>query len=76
MKSREYGVIQTYNGAFCFIRPETGERDVFAHESELPDGIRRGDRVSFDLAPDTYKPGKMCAKTVRLEDEKGPSADA
>lgn len=28
------------------------------------------------LAPDTYKPGKMCAKTVRLEDEKGPSADA
>jgi cold shock CspA family protein len=74
MKSREYGTVATYNGAFCFIRPETGERDVFAHESELPNDIRRGDRVSFDLAPDAYKPGKMCAKQVRLEEEKASPA--
>jgi cold shock CspA family protein len=64
MKSREYGVIQTYNGAFCFIRPETGERDVFAHESELPDGIRRGDRVSFDLPRAGYV---QAGKNVRQD---------
>jgi cold shock CspA family protein len=69
LKSKEYGTVATYNGAFCFIRPETGDRDVFAHESELPDGIRRGDRVSFDLAPDTFKPGKMCATSVRFCDD-------
>jgi cold shock CspA family protein len=76
MRSRELGKISTYNGTYAFIQPDTGDKDVFAHESELPNDIRRGDRVSFSVSPDTYKPGKMCAKQVRVEDEKGPSADA
>jgi cold shock CspA family protein len=75
MKSRECGVITSYNGAFAFLRPDGAFRDVFAHESELPpEGVSRGDRVSFDLAPDAYKPGKMCAKQVRLEEEKASPA--
>jgi cold shock CspA family protein len=69
---RDYGTISTYNGTYAFIQPDTGDKDVFAHESELPDGISRADRVSFVVAPDPYKPGKMLARDVRLEDEKAP----
>jgi cold shock CspA family protein len=72
MRERDFGVISTYNGTYAFIQPDTGDKDVFAHESELPDIVRRGDRVSFTVAPDVYKPGKMCAKAVRVEDEKAP----
>jgi cold shock CspA family protein len=75
MKSREHGEIATYNGSYAFIRPDNCGRDVFAHESALPDGrIHCGDRVSFDVAPDPYKPGRMLARNVRFEDEEKPSA--
>jgi len=67
MKSREMGTVASFNGSYCWIKPDTAERDVFAHASELPEGrIHRGDRVEFDLAPDSFKPGKMCAKRVRF----------
>jgi cold shock CspA family protein len=73
MKSREFGEIATFNGTYAFIRPDAADRDVFAHESELTYApVHRGDRVSFGLAPDPYKPGKMLARDVRLEDEKAP----
>jgi cold shock CspA family protein len=72
MKERETGTVASYNGTFAFISRDDVERDIFAHESELPDGIQSGDRVSFDVAPDPYKPGKMLARDVRLEDEKAP----
>jgi cold shock CspA family protein len=68
MKAREHGSISTYNGSFAFLTPDSGERDVFAHVTELPETIQRGDRVSYNLAPDNFKPGKMCAKQVRLLD--------
>jgi cold shock CspA family protein len=68
MKSREHGTIATYNGTYAFITPDSGERDVFCHESELPDSpVRRGDRVSYDLAVDPYKVSKMLARNVRFE---------
>jgi cold shock CspA family protein len=73
MKSREYGTIATYNGTYAFIKPDAAEKDVFAHESELPsDSIHRGDRVSYDLVPDTYRPGRMKAARVRFVDESKP----
>ena len=70
MKAREYGKISSYNGVFGFITPERDDaRDVFTHESELTySPVHRGDRVSYDLAPDKFKPGKMCATQVRLVD--------
>jgi cold shock CspA family protein len=73
MKSREYGTIATYNGTYAFIKPDAAENDVFAHSSELlSDSIHRGDRVSYDLVPDTYKPGRMKAANVRLVDADKP----
>ena len=67
MKSREHGAIATFNGSYAFIKPDGADGDVFAHRSELPsDQIHRGDRVSFDVAPDPYKPGRMRAVQVRF----------
>jgi cold shock CspA family protein len=67
MKSRELGTIATYNGSYAFIRPDAVDKDVFAHSSELPsDSIHRGDRVSYDLMPDAFKPGRMRAVQVRF----------
>ena len=67
MKNREYGTVATWNGSYCFVTPDSGEKDVFCRASQLPtDKIHRGDRVSFDLAPDNYKPGRMCAKQVQI----------
>jgi cold shock CspA family protein len=76
MKERELGTVASYNGVFAFIRRDDVERDIFAHESELPDGIVRGDRVSFQVAQDPYKPGKMLARGVRLEDTETPPPPA
>jgi cold shock CspA family protein len=71
MRERETGTIVTHNATYAFIsRDDDDSKQVFAHESELPDAIHRGDRVSFVVAPDPYKPGKMLARDVRLEDEK------
>jgi cold shock CspA family protein len=75
MKSREYGTIATYSGVFGFIKPDDDAqtRDVFVHESELAySPVHRGDRVSYDLAPDPFKSGKMLARGVTLENEKAP----
>jgi cold shock CspA family protein len=74
MKSRELGTIASFNGSYAFIRrDEDDSKDIFAHSSELPsEDIRRGERVSFYVQPDQFKAGKMCAKQVRLEDEKAP----
>jgi cold shock CspA family protein len=68
MKERERGAVASYNGAYCFIRRDDDDsKDIFAHESELPKDICRGDRVSFDVAPDPFKIGKVLARAVRLE---------
>src|SRR4029434_9802727 len=69
MKSREYGVIATFNGSYAFIKPDSGDRDLFCHSSELPEKghIHRGQHVSYDVAPDKFKPGRCLARTVRFE---------
>jgi cold shock CspA family protein len=77
MKSRVLGRCVTFNGSYAFLRPIGGDgkvKDVFAHESSLPNGtISVGDKVTFDLAPDTYKPGRMRATNVTLVDgDRGP----
>jgi cold shock CspA family protein len=72
MRSREFGKVVTYNGTYAFLRPDGADRDVFAHASQLPDdGIHTGDRVTFDISPDPYKPGRMMATNVTFADEKG-----
>ena len=35
--------------------------------------FHRGDRVSYDVAPDIYKPGKMRAVGVQFVDLRGSS---
>jgi cold shock CspA family protein len=72
MKSREFGKVVTYNGTYAFLRPHGADRDVFAHSSQLPDGgVHTGDKDSFDVAPDPFKPGRMMAMNVTFADEKG-----
>jgi cold shock CspA family protein len=59
---------EKYNGSYAFIRRDDAEKDLFAHVSDSP--VYRGDKVSFVVAPDMTKPGKMLARDVRLEDER------
>jgi cold shock CspA family protein len=69
MKPREFGTIATYNCSYVFIKPDAADtKDVFAHASELPGPVHRGDRVSYDVAPDIYKPGKMRAVGAQFVD--------
>jgi cold shock CspA family protein len=74
MQDREYGEISTYNGSYAFIRRDADEKDLFAHMSQLKyDPVYRGDKVSFEVAPDMTKPGKFMAQDVRFEgEEKAP----
>ena len=72
MTDRDYGTVSTYNGSYAFITPDGEGKDVFAYKDELPGNVHRGDRVSYELAPDPYKPGKMLAKSVRFVDEGEP----
>jgi cold shock CspA family protein len=77
MKARMLGTCVSYNGSYAWLRPAEG-KDVFVHESEWPDGtIQVGDKCTFDVAPDHYKPGRFRAMNVRLVDgdDKKPSDD-
>jgi hypothetical protein len=62
----------TFNGSDAFLRPVGGgrqDKDVFAYVDELPNGtISVGDKATFDLMPDPYKPVRMRAANVRLVD--------
>jgi cold shock CspA family protein len=65
------GKVAFWNGnSYGFVRPAIGGEDLFFHinEVELPDGweIRKGDRVTFSVANDRYKNGKMLATNVRF----------
>jgi cold shock CspA family protein len=50
------------SGIWGFIRPDDRSPDVFF----LNPGIRRGDRVTFDLRPSTRKPGQFEAINIRV----------
>ena len=63
------GTIKTYHSdrAFGFIRPDSGDTDVFFHLKSCPPGVipEAGARVSFNLAPD-QRSGKLQAVSVKV----------
>lgn|GEM_PF-1634214 len=78
MKARVLGRCVTFNGSYAFLRPIGGgkqDRDVFAYVDELPNGtINVGDKCTFDVMPDPYKPKRMRATNVVLvDDDKKPA---
>ena len=72
MKARVLGRCVTFNGSYAFLRPLGGEgKDVFAHVSELPDGtLSVGDKVTFDVTADPFKPRRLRATNITLVEDK------
>jgi cold shock protein len=65
---RKQGEVEFWNGtSYGFIRSDAGQSDVFFHVTELPEGqsVKRGDRVTFDIERDKFKPDKTSAVRVR-----------
>jgi cold shock protein len=61
---------------FGFITPDEaagGKSDVFFHHSSVQDGrideYREGDRVSFEVEPDSRDPSRSRARDVRRVSE-------
>ncbi len=50
---------------FGFIAPSDGSKDIFVHKNDIPEGLRDGDRVEFEVAPEAKGPK---AKNVKLLD--------
>jgi cold shock CspA family protein len=76
MKARTLGTCVSYNGSYAWLRPTDGGKDCFVHESEWPDGtISVGDKCTFDLVPDKYKPGRFRATNVQLVGEEKQTDD-
>lgn len=67
MSDRDHGVIVHWNTrGYGFIRPDSAERDVFFHASEVGDAEPRiGERVSYEAVTDRLQ--RPCAKQVRFE---------
>ncbi|CAE7176685.1 unnamed protein product, partial [Symbiodinium microadriaticum] len=71
---RSQGTVSNWDGekGFGFIKPDSGDKDLFVHFSSLPRNyqrggdstLRQGDRVTFVEAFDDAK-GKSCAKNVQ-----------
>ena len=63
------GTVKWFNGqkGYGFIQPEDGTKDVFVHISAVEragmDGLREGQKVSFDL--ETGRQGKTSAVNLR-----------
>lgn len=45
------GTVKFFNDTkgFGFITPDSGEKDVFVHVSNLAEEINEGDKVSYDV---------------------------
>lgn len=73
---RSQGTVSNWDGekGFGFIKPDSGDKDLFVHFSSLPRNyqrggdstLRQGDRVTFVEAFDDAK-GKSCAKNVQVD---------
>jgi len=64
------GTVKWFNGqkGYGFIQPDTGGKDVFVHISAVEkagyDGLREGDKVTYDMISDR---GKESAGNLRLK---------
>jgi CspA family cold shock protein len=72
---RDYGQIIFWSNDrhYGFLRPDSGERDIFVHGSAFPggerEGVRIGDRISYTVGADR-RPGRearTCAVDARIE---------
>ena len=69
MTDKLQGEVAFWNGnSFGFIKPDTGDQDVFFHVSDLPPqkSVQRGDRVTFGIEPDPKKPSRSRAVKVQV----------
>jgi CspA family cold shock protein len=64
------GTVKWFNGqkGYGFIQPDGGGKDVFVHISAVEkaglDGLREGDKVTFDIVPNK---GKESAENLRVQ---------
>jgi cold shock protein len=68
-ENRIQGEVVFFNGnSFGFIKPDSGDEDVFFHVSDLPphQSVQRGDRVTFGIERDPKKPSRSRAVKVQL----------
>ena len=65
------GTVKFYNDqkGYGFIAPDNGSTDVFVHATALEragiNGLREGDKVSFDTAKD-QRSGKTAVNTIEM----------
>lgn len=64
----DQGIVAFWNGAsFGFIKPDRGGSDVFFHVTELNgQNIKRGQRVSYTVAPGQRNPTRFRAVQVQV----------
>ena len=66
----ENGTVKFYNDqkGFGFIQPDNGDKDVFVHATALEragiQGLREGQKVSFDTAEDR-RSGKVAVNNIQ-----------
>ena len=64
------GTVKWFNGqkGYGFIQPDGGGKDVFVHISAVEkaglDGLREGDKVTFDIVPNK---GRESAENLRVQ---------
>jgi CspA family cold shock protein len=64
------GTVKWFNGqkGFGFIKPESGDKDVFVHISAVEragmSSLNEGQKVSFDIVADS-RSGKSAAENLR-----------
>jgi cold shock protein len=64
------GTVKFYNDQKCFgfIQPDNGDKDVFVHATALEragiQGLREGQKVSFDTAEDR-RSGKVAVNNIQ-----------
>eukprot|EP00927_Polykrikos_kofoidii_P080555 TRINITY_DN77448_c0_g1_i1.p2 TRINITY_DN77448_c0_g1~~TRINITY_DN77448_c0_g1_i1.p2 ORF type:complete len:151 (-),score=23.91 TRINITY_DN77448_c0_g1_i1:56-508(-) len=80
---KERGVVNTWNveKQFGFVSISSGKPDAFLHLENLRDpelrdevkmkGMKRGDKIRFDLEPPETGRGKMVAVNIELDDGSG-----